>query len=770
MKKRILALALAGTTAFSVFSMAVSALGDTTHVDFENDAYEPYEIADVTEISNGSLKTFDNATISDAELSRVGETIDPETVYAYDYFGNAYDVINFMEAYEAVTWKRFNNKNAGYFYLGTGETDALKAIMNGQALSANIVTAAYYTYNDARVNVLDEYVEFLGDLGLIEYTHRNTIKATAKTGQDILDSYVYKYVDKNKKEVDVYNFEGLVADLMDTVDDIEAGYNGTANGLVAYSSSELVYIMQQYDKYTSGFYMYESTDPLTEYRWADLLISALEAVDGDDFTTAGAYNAFARKATKAISDYENAVTGTAQRGAIKGLYEAVTYQVGRSAGADKEELVATLNDLYFNNKTIPSVYMPIAENNSKVSDLYLYGYEVVQDVIDASVVPNVSAAQAVYPIYPVWDYYLPATAGGTAKAYVGNESKGAPEMTVNAEYEWFWNVYALATTVNSMNKAGAYQGIIDTVNAALEEAVAELAITKAPAGSTALRLDEAVEKYEGAIESDYVAKYYNAYTKANEIAADAEGDLATKYAIEMVIISGETLGYQSAQTTITKGEIRDLGTEVTVATKALAAIKADKDKYNAAQILALREAIDSANALIAVYNGTTTTTVNTKPANYTGDKDSILKSDVVAAMEALDAAINYQETIQGWSKNAEGAWQYGEGGEYFQDGWKKIGATWYYFEDGTAVQSDWRKIDGEWYYLNSNCGAAYGWCKVDGDWYYFNGDNTMKTGWLKKEGAWYYLAASGKMVTGKQVIDGVEYTFSTEANALGQML
>ena len=46
----------------------------------------------------------------------------------------------------------------------------------------------------------------------------------------------------------------------------------------------------------------------------------------------------------------------------------------------------------------------------------------------------------------------------------------------------------------------------------------------------------------------------------------------------------------------------------------------------------------------------------------------------------------------------------------------------------------------------------------------------MKTGWLKKEGAWYYLAASGKMVTGKQVIDGVEYTFSTEANALGQML
>ena len=244
----------------------------------------------------------------------------------------------------------------------------------------------------------------------------------------------------------------------------------------------------------------------------------------------------------------------------------------------------------------------------------------------------------------------------------------------------------------------------------------------------------------------------------------------------MVIVSGETLGYQHTQATITKGEIGSLNQAKKAANDALTAIYKDTKEYNAAQVLALKEAIEDAEDIIAIYNGTFSAADATKQSfdkvydKKVGDKDQILKSDVAAAMKAIDAAINYKETIQGWSKNAEGAWQYGEGGEYFQDGWKKIGATWYYFEDGTAVQSDWRKIDGKWYYLNSTCGAAYGWCKVDGDWYYFNGDNTMKTGWLKKEGAWYYLAASGKMVTGKQVIDGVEYTFSTEANALGQML
>ena len=48
MKKRILALALAGTTAFSVFGAAVSANAASTHVVYANDAYASYQPASVT--------------------------------------------------------------------------------------------------------------------------------------------------------------------------------------------------------------------------------------------------------------------------------------------------------------------------------------------------------------------------------------------------------------------------------------------------------------------------------------------------------------------------------------------------------------------------------------------------------------------------------------------------------------------------------------------------------------------------------------------------
>ena len=52
MKKRILALALAGTTAFSVFGAAVSANAASTHVVYANDAYVSYQPASVTVDSN----------------------------------------------------------------------------------------------------------------------------------------------------------------------------------------------------------------------------------------------------------------------------------------------------------------------------------------------------------------------------------------------------------------------------------------------------------------------------------------------------------------------------------------------------------------------------------------------------------------------------------------------------------------------------------------------------------------------------------------------
>jgi glucan-binding YG repeat protein len=287
-------------------------------------------------------------------------------------------------------------------------------------------------------------------------------------------------------------------------------------------------------------------------------------------------------------------------------------------------------------------------------------------------------------------------------------------------------------------------------------------------------MEEAVEAYAGKIDTDYVEKYYNAYVEANDFAEVATGKYQTLYATEMVIISGETLGYQSAQTTVTKTDIAGVKTAIKSAEAAQKALRADAENYTTAQDLALTAAIAKANALVDAYNGkgnsTYTSTVNMKATTTSGDKDSFVRSDVEGVLSAIDSAINYSAVVMGWSQNADGAWQYGEADGYVQSGWKKIKATWYYFENGVAVQSDWRTIDGKTYYLNSYCGAAYGWTKVDGIWYYFGGDNAMKTGWVKTDGSWYYLASDGKMVTGWEMVNGTWYYFSKESNALGQML
>ena len=60
MKKRILALALAGTTAFSVFGAAISANAAWTSTDtkYDVDAYKPYEsVADTINVSVAGAST-----------------------------------------------------------------------------------------------------------------------------------------------------------------------------------------------------------------------------------------------------------------------------------------------------------------------------------------------------------------------------------------------------------------------------------------------------------------------------------------------------------------------------------------------------------------------------------------------------------------------------------------------------------------------------------------------------------------------------------------
>ena len=327
-----------------------------------------------------------------------------------------------------------------------------------------------------------------------------------------------------------------------------------------------------------------------------------------------------------------------------------------------------------------------------------------------------------------------------------------------------------------MSGTNKYQGAVDAINEALNDAVSNLTVTTSPAAVDTGAMEDAVAKYEGKIDTDYNEGYYAKYTQANDYAENvAEGKWQTRIAAMITGVAGEALTYQGTQVTVTKNDMKTVEEAIKNGETALKAIKEDAN-YNAAQVNALNKAINEAQTIVDIYEGTYSTSKNNQSVNkvYTrlvGDKDQIVKSDLTAAIEAIDAAINYSEIVMGWSKNDAGKWQYGTEEGYLSNGWNKIGKTWFYFNaDGTAKQSEWFQENGTWYWFNSNCGAATGWAKVDGEWYFFKGNNAMKTGWEKVDGNWYYMASSGKMVTGWCEVNGKWYYFSKASNSLGQML
>jgi glucan-binding YG repeat protein len=511
--------------------------------------------------------------------------------------------------------------------------------------------------------------------------------------------------------------------------------------------------MQQYDKYI-GDYITKSDVDTTD--WGALMLSVLESVDASDFSKAADYKKYVNKVDALADAYEEATTVGMVETAEQGMYDLLTTSVSNTSGS-KTDLAATINSLYFNVKTAPATYetaWKTAGNAQYVNFTYYYATRVGEDGNGA----------AHYSLYPQADY---AETGNSITVYTGN--KGEYTGTATDEYEWFLNVYELAAAMKNTTKVP--QGALDAINEALEDAVADLSVTKTAYNATVAAKEDMMDKVAESIkeESDYAAAYYNMYTAAVDYAETAEGEYQNRVARAIVGISGDSLTWQGTQVTITKNDITSLKSAISDAKSALTAIKNSSD-YSAAQVTALNKAIAAAQDVIDIYNGTEDAGINKVDTTKVGDKDEIVVSDITDAIAAIDSAINYSAVVMGWSKNSDGAWQYGEADGYVQSGWKQINSVWYYFENGVALQSTWKQIDGKWYYLNSNCGAAYGWAKVDGSWYYFGGDNAMKTGWVKVDGSWYYLNAGGKMVTGWAEVNGTWYYFSKESNALGQML
>ena len=692
--------------------------------------------SDTTTTEGENSVTIDGVDYSEWSFD---SALDPEdtdvrasgVVYAYDF----YYTNNFNGSASAIAdaWKK-------------GDTEGLVAALGVGEYGAETGLGVYN--KGVRQDVIGDWVDFLDELAInADNGYHETYAQFVKNYTDrfyddpIYDIHTGQLVGTNK--VDLYNITGLLTDIYEL------------NNKDAYkdaNTSELVYLMQQYDKYIGN---YIDPDDVASSEWGELLTDILESASEEDFKKASDYKKYVNKVEELVDAYENATTVNMVSAAEQGMYKLLTSVPYTSAGVEKDSLSEGLYGLYFNANKLPSTYQleDAVSGNGKLNS---FAYNTNKNT---------------FALYPMADY---AERGNANAVFNGNS--GTEEYLEGAttdEYQWFYNIYELAAKMYSTNK---YQGSIDAVTEALAEAVDALEATTSPAGSQVLAKEEVMDKYADKIESDYNAVYYANYEKAYDFAENgAEGKYQTRIAAQIVEIAGGALTWQGTQVTVTKNMIKELNAAIKEGKQALDSIKND-GSYNAAQITALNKAIASAQDLVDLYEGSysTSKTYQSVNKNYTkavGDKDQMVVSDIEAAIEGIDAAINYSSVVQGWSKNPAGEWQYGTEDGYLNDGWHKISSVWYFFdEDGTAKQSEWMKENGKWYWFNSNCGAAYGWAKISGEWYYFGGDNAMVTGWKKVDGNWYYMASSGKMVTGWCQIGGEWYYFSKESNSLGQML
>ena len=756
----------------------------------QGDLNNAYVVATEEGTLNGALREADGTIVTKlvGGLDTLEEVMAEEVkyddvAYAYD-FDLPLNEDDFLDAWEdgslyaKLSWMN-NGATSGFIYAETG----------------------IWGVSDIREEVIYAWEDFLDNIGVSDLTERGLTKWATAT----IENYVYQYTDDvtvrvstvnnlydiyvvTTEKVDLYNFEQLIADIMNRAPSAAARDAQT---------SELVYLMQQYYKYTEGGYV--DVKPVETDDWGDLLVALAQAPTEDEFSTAAAYRRYTNKVEDLVEQYMEAETSAAVDMAEDELYDFVTdyFSTYRyAAKADTTVLENAIDKLFFNYDWEEDYTVETKVDTKKYgAEAYPGAMDKDGDLDEQNYVDPYDYGRATYAMYPGKDY---GDSTNKVKNYPG-VNDAIDYSGLNSSYFWFANVYTLAYNVYQNNE---YQSVIDLMAETLNEAVDNLSVNSLMNAqpSDILGAEEANEKLDARIETDYTAAMWGDISKINSfitdrVSAEEIGETGTNNAEKIAELVESAAKLQRNQSVVTRSEIdgtAGVKTALKNAQTTLAALEKDDDNYNAAQATALKNAINDCQEIIDLYNGNYSTSmysqsVNGKYDGKVGDKDQILKSDITGAIQAVEDAINFKNVIQGWTETENG-WKYGvedtydsaltwgvedtlEGPHYLNFGWAKIGNTWFYFDDeGIAKESDWLQVGNDWYYFNSNCGAAIGWAKVDDQWYYFNQGCKMMTGWQKVDGNWYYLKPSGAMATGWCQVGGKWYYLSQESNSLGQML
>ena len=706
MKKRILALALAGTTAFSVFGgLNVFAAGWTNDSD-NGYAYKQASTVQLSLNGNGHIDTGDLSKIAFAFEDR-----EDGEYYVGDWA--------LADKSTAAKRNRFQNLVAKAVKDPTGYNDTSSAYSYEKVKTA--LEAAYDVSNskvtlkdadDARYdlktafNVVDDY--FSAD----QAANATVADLNVSAIEDVYDFASFNDYDAEYLFVDIFNaYKGKDATLS-TYEYLADEYERIMGDIDPADHSDKIDLYEHYLEAASTL-----TESDYEARvWADieddLRRAEIEAADG--------------KWQKAIDYLESALTATPKKG-------------------DYKELEATLMSMYAddNGRTYARY---IKEDYASTKTPYTL-YKAADYTIKKGVYTD--EWEALFE-GTIW-YYNPLDAVDAETATgIGLDKKDLYEGVYGYAYE-------LYTEAKSGKVA---QTRLDTANDMLIEALEALDPTTSSAEWELVKLEKTVELAETLVDTDFNANStkWKTFTKnlekAQEILAKSNASKS-----EVTNITTALNGSMMALETVAKNPSYTLVKEYKAVLKdAKDALKEIEDQ-NATQYKTLMAAINDAETLGTWLD------VNERDK----DCYVALSSDYEEAIAALENAIAGYEHPQGWYQDEAGTWFYGVGTENYT-GWLEInGRNYFLKDDGSMAASTWVKTDkGYWYYLNESGIMLHdGWGKVNGSWYYFKNFGAMAEGWVKVGNTWYYLQpGSGKMVTGWNLINGKYYYF----DASGAML
>lgn len=642
MKKRILALALAATTAFSMFgaSLSVSAI-DAWNV---NDVPTPK-----------TLTVEYKAAVTD-EAGKV--VSDEEVSFAYD--GKDIDVSDFVLAttYDDAIAEEVS-KDTPYLYNYYNDVNASwsaveTAYENGDALA--LAKALGVTLKDGETVTVEPVIAKGGYLtfrSVLVNKFKAFFKAplTVKESDDVKDDYKLNELVKKAQELKAED---------------------TPNSL-------LVYYMQAYEVYAEYSVLPSIDDAIAA---AQAKIDALAERTEEDFKSAKEYKYFAAD-LDALQDALDAAKTLGEVGTVEDNI-AVLANKYTASGADKTALKELLVSL-FDGKTI-----------------------------------NQIKTIATYPV------------DGKNGAIFNGADYG-----VNTDaWKAFATAYADAVKAYKLPASKSYPTDIAKFTDALSDAIDGLSISHGAPNWKIVKIEELLAQAEALVSTDYKkadwAQIEAAIAKAEAVVnADKPGFAAAEAADNALTAA---LALPTAKPTTS--EKKALTSAITAGQKALKGL----DKNSAgAQYYALTVALNNANALYK--DGAL--------------KDTVKKSDIANAIDAINDAIDFSGVVLGWNKLANGTYMYGTEDGYVTSAWKWIGSSWYYFDAKGIMVTGWQQLDGAWYYFYTWGGMAKGWAQVNGTWYYLNpnGGKMLSNGWNWIDGKCYYFYSWGGMAA-NTTIDG----------------